>query len=53
MSISAYGLCSDVCDKEGCDMGVKEEACGVKVGVAAVNSGVGRLVLERGGEESP
>ena len=34
-------------------MGVNEEAWGVKVGVTAVNSGVGRLVLERGGEERP
>jgi hypothetical protein len=51
--MSAYGLCSDVCDREGCDMGVNVEAWGVNVGVVAVNSGVGRLALERGGEERP
>jgi hypothetical protein len=34
-------------------MGVNVEAWGVNVGVAAVSSGVGRPVLERGGEERP
>ena len=34
-------------------MGVNVEAWGVNVGVAAVISGVGRLALERGGEERP